>query len=246
MISSQSQNPYVYCMNNPLRFVDRTGMMGDIPDWSLPENYFDGYVNSVGSLINNVSNLLLEINQFSNNNSPLWNNQIANEMGIPGSPQSSADSHTFSNQYGSEQEFGISDDYSGGPPVTTIEVGGISMPKMFTPNVPHLGVAQQYNVAINPHGESGRAEAKVYPETQLTASSKSYGRGTYMNIPLVAFNSFEDYESQSRFSGGFVYNSPYWIGGGLKIDGGYNLTPFISIAPPGLTIFGGYRHDSFD
>jgi len=27
MLSSQSQNPYVYCMNNPLRYVDPTGMM---------------------------------------------------------------------------------------------------------------------------------------------------------------------------------------------------------------------------
>jgi len=27
MLSSQSQNPYVYCMNNPLRYVDPSGMM---------------------------------------------------------------------------------------------------------------------------------------------------------------------------------------------------------------------------
>jgi RHS repeat-associated protein len=60
MTSSQSQNPYVYCMNNPLRYIDPTGMMGDIPDWSLPENYFDGYVNSVGSLINTVVNTATE------------------------------------------------------------------------------------------------------------------------------------------------------------------------------------------
>ena len=60
MTSSQSQNPYVYCMNNPLRYVDPTGMMGDIPDRSLPENYFDGYVNSVGSLINTVVNTATE------------------------------------------------------------------------------------------------------------------------------------------------------------------------------------------
>ena len=32
MTSSQSQNPYVYCMNNPLRYIDPSGMMGDIPD----------------------------------------------------------------------------------------------------------------------------------------------------------------------------------------------------------------------
>jgi len=34
--------------------------MGDIPDWSLPENNFDGYVNSVGSLINTVVNTATE------------------------------------------------------------------------------------------------------------------------------------------------------------------------------------------
>ena len=60
MTSSQSQNPYVYCMNNPLRFVDPTGMMGDIPDWSLPDDYFNGYVSSVGSLINTVVNTATE------------------------------------------------------------------------------------------------------------------------------------------------------------------------------------------
>ena len=41
MISSQSQNPYVYCMNNPLRYVDPTGMLlTDDP------GHVDGYLQT--------------------------------------------------------------------------------------------------------------------------------------------------------------------------------------------------------
>ncbi|NMC58861.1 MAG: RHS repeat-associated core domain-containing protein, partial [Candidatus Methanofastidiosa archaeon] len=30
MISPQSQNPYVYCMNNPLRYIDPTGLIHEV------------------------------------------------------------------------------------------------------------------------------------------------------------------------------------------------------------------------
>ena len=53
MLSSQSQNPYVYCMNNPLRYVDPTGMMGDIPRMSLDEWLGPSY-RSASDLLNEM------------------------------------------------------------------------------------------------------------------------------------------------------------------------------------------------
>jgi len=53
MTSSQSQNPYVYCMNNPLRYIDPTGMMGDIPRMSLDEWLGPSY-RSASDLLNEM------------------------------------------------------------------------------------------------------------------------------------------------------------------------------------------------
>ena len=48
MISSQSQNPYVYCMNNPLRYVDPTGMacQHEFRDGHWVDLYENGTVSS--------------------------------------------------------------------------------------------------------------------------------------------------------------------------------------------------------
>ena len=83
MTSSQSQNPYVYCMNNPLRYIDPSGMMSDIPDWSLPENYFDGYVNSVGSLINTVVNTATEFAAGVNRGVAAGTTSASGSAGVP-------------------------------------------------------------------------------------------------------------------------------------------------------------------
>jgi len=58
MTSSQSQNPYVYCMNNPLRYIDPSGMMGDIPDWSAPPDLFAGSVGTAESVAESLSDFL--------------------------------------------------------------------------------------------------------------------------------------------------------------------------------------------
>jgi len=57
MISSQSQNPYVYCMNNPLRFVDPTGMLMSDPHPYVPgtiQTYYGGewhYYSEAGGVV---------------------------------------------------------------------------------------------------------------------------------------------------------------------------------------------------
>jgi len=56
MTSSQSQNPYVHCMNNPLRYVDPSGMMGD-PHPYVPgtiQAYYEGewhYYSDAGGVV---------------------------------------------------------------------------------------------------------------------------------------------------------------------------------------------------
>jgi len=83
MLSSQSQNPYVYCMNNPLRYIDPTGMMGDIPDWSLPDDYFDDYVSSVGSLISTVVNTATEFASGVNHGVAAGTTSASGSAGVP-------------------------------------------------------------------------------------------------------------------------------------------------------------------
>jgi len=102
MLSSQSQNPYVYCMNNPLRYVDPTGMMGDIPDWSLPENYFDGYVNSVGSLINTVVNTATEFASGVNHGLAAGTTSASGSAGVPnpGTTYSPSNEHGYGSDGG--------------------------------------------------------------------------------------------------------------------------------------------------
>jgi len=100
MISSQSQNPYVYCMNNPLRYVDPTGMMGDIPDWSLPDDYFDDYVSSVGSLINTVVNTATEFASGVNHGVTAGTTSTSGSAGVP-NPGTT---------YGSSNELGYGSD----------------------------------------------------------------------------------------------------------------------------------------
>ena len=57
MTSSQSQNPYVYCMNNPLRFVDPTGMLMSDPHPYVPgtiQTYYGGewhYYSDAGGVV---------------------------------------------------------------------------------------------------------------------------------------------------------------------------------------------------
>jgi RHS repeat-associated protein len=44
-LDSQSFNRYSYCVNNPLKYVDPSGHMHDIPDFQIPEDIVENYSN---------------------------------------------------------------------------------------------------------------------------------------------------------------------------------------------------------
>ena len=98
MLSSQSQNPYVYCMNNPLRFVDPTGMMGDIPRMSLDEWLGPSY-RSASDLLNEMrasqeyfSGLIMEAyHDIMFGSGDYWD--YVNNVVLPGSPK-----HVYENK----------------------------------------------------------------------------------------------------------------------------------------------------
>ncbi|GEM_PF-3094975 len=68
MLSSQSQNPYVYCMNNPLRFVDLTGMacQHEFRDGGWVDLYENGTIvvsQATGEILENAFGSLSNISE---------------------------------------------------------------------------------------------------------------------------------------------------------------------------------------
>jgi len=230
MTSSQSQNPYVYCMNNPLRYVDPTGMMGDIPDRSLPENYFDGYVNSVGSLINTVVNTATEFAAGVNRGVTAGTTSASGSAGVP-SPGT-----TYSPS--SEPGYG-----SGGQEYW--DNGDINLPTNQVPSEIHVNVGAlifslDYSINYNPN--TGKVVDRVSISgggtigyDALTNISSPIGWSIMVKNIDVDFDTYLNTPATATLTAGYNFGGEVSLG---DSNGDGKLEVFshgIGIASPGVS-----------
>ncbi|HOR88038.1 MAG TPA: RHS repeat-associated core domain-containing protein [Methanofastidiosum sp.] len=144
MISSQSQNPYVYCMNNPLRFVDPSGMMTEGGDFygGYLQTYYGGewhYYSAMDGSCNVSGDSYTEDHFAKQSTTPPLDNAITgndvkktvtksnffanyNFMG-KNKPGTTSIIPKFCNQYGCDDDYGPAIQFNR-KDVTTISVQG--------------------------------------------------------------------------------------------------------------------------